>query len=139
MEEEIPTLRILSQPNDDPISGESGPSEECPGMGSGEMTAPRLSDRLFQLIVEAAPTGMILIDRTGQLVLVNAQIETLFGYSREELLGRPVEVLVPQRFRGSHPAYRGHFFDDPRPRAMGRAAICSVCARTAASFPSRSG
>jgi PAS domain S-box-containing protein len=60
-----------------------------------------------------------MTDRAGIIVLVNREIERLFGYSREELLGRPVDLLVPERFRASHPASRVDFLRDPRTRAMG--------------------
>jgi PAS domain S-box-containing protein len=88
-------------------------------MAPGEMAASRRPDALFQLVVEAAPTGMILVDRTGRVVLVNAQAEKLFGYSRDELLGHPVELLLPQRFRGGHPERRANFFENPRTQTLG--------------------
>jgi PAS domain S-box-containing protein len=69
--------------------------------------------------VESSPSGLLMIDDTGHIVLVNREIERLFGYSREELLGRPVELLVPLRFRGQHPADRAGFTEHPRVRAMG--------------------
>jgi PAS domain S-box-containing protein len=74
----------------------------------------------FRLAIEAAPTGMLMVDRAGLIVLVNAQIEKLFGYRREELLGKPVEMLVPERFRDKHPAYRKGFLEKPEVRPMGR-------------------
>jgi methyl-accepting chemotaxis protein len=73
----------------------------------------------YRLVVEAAPIAFVAIDREGVIELVNAQTEKLFGYRREELLGQPVEMLVPQRFRGNHPAHRTGFFGDPRARMMG--------------------
>jgi PAS domain S-box-containing protein len=73
----------------------------------------------FLLALEAAPTGMIMVDAHGKMVLVNAQIERLFGYSRDELIGRPVEQLVPERFRPSHPGHRDSFFAAPTFRPMG--------------------
>jgi PAS domain S-box-containing protein len=62
---------------------------------------------------------MVIVDSEGRIVLVNAQTERLFGYGRDELLGRPVECLVPQRFHGNHAGHRSGFFSDPRPRPMG--------------------
>jgi PAS domain S-box-containing protein len=73
----------------------------------------------FRLAIEAAPTGMLMMDRMGQIVLVNAQVERLFGYPRDELLGRRIEMLVPARFRIRHPDFRKAFFGDPKARAMG--------------------
>ena len=75
--------------------------------------------RRFQLVVEAAPNAMVMIDRAGKIVMVNTQAERVFGYSRAELVGQPVEMLVPERFRGHHPELRKTFFADPRPRPMG--------------------
>ncbi|HEX7670055.1 MAG TPA: PAS domain S-box protein [Polyangiaceae bacterium] len=74
----------------------------------------------FRLALEAAPTGMLMMDRKGAILLLNSHIERLFGYSREELLGREVDVLVPARFRASHPEFRRDFFAAPRARPMGR-------------------
>src|SRR5271169_6266687 len=87
---------------------------------TGEATdALRESERRLQLVVEAAPNAMVMISRTGEIVMVNAQAERVFGYSRAELMGQPVEMLVPERFRGHHPGMRATFFADPRPRPMG--------------------
>ncbi|HVK55153.1 MAG TPA: PAS domain S-box protein [Burkholderiales bacterium] len=73
----------------------------------------------FRLAIEAAPTGMIMVDRQGYIVMVNVQTEKLFGYDREELVGKPVEMLVPQRFRERHPGFRSGFFNSPHTRPMG--------------------
>lgn len=73
----------------------------------------------FELAVEAAPNGMLMIDESGNIQLVNEQIERMFGYSREELLGKPIEMLVPERFHKNHPLYRKEFFKDPKARPMG--------------------
>jgi two-component system sensor kinase FixL len=62
---------------------------------------------------------MVIVNQDGQIVLVNSQTEKLFGYAREELLGRPVEMLVPERFRGSHQDHRTNYFREPRTRPMG--------------------
>jgi len=78
----------------------------------------RLVDR-FRATVESAPTAMVMIDAAGSIVLVNAETEKLFGYPRQELLGRSVEVLVPERFRFGHPQLRTEFFASPEARRMG--------------------
>jgi PAS domain S-box-containing protein len=73
----------------------------------------------FRLVVEAAPNAMVMINQAGAIVMVNVQAERVFGYPRDELLGQPVEMLVPQRFRGHHPGLRQAFFAEPRARPMG--------------------
>lgn len=77
------------------------------------------AEETFRLAVEAAPNGMIMIDSQGKIVLANKEMESLFGYSREELMGRPIEILVPDRARGNHPNFRASFFADPNFRPMG--------------------
>lgn len=70
-------------------------------------------------LLDAAPDAMVITDREGRIVLVNARVESLFGYRRDELLGRGVEVLMPERFHASHPEHRLRYFDEPHARAMG--------------------
>jgi len=82
-------------------------------------TATSHSDELFRIALEAAPTGMLLIDPAGRITLVNAQLERLFGYPRTELIGCLIEQLVPQRYRARHPEFRDEFFRDPQTRTMG--------------------
>ena len=77
------------------------------------------AEQRFRLVVEAAPNAMVMINRAGAIVMVNVQAERVFGHSRDELLGQPVEMLVPRRFRGHHPGLREAFFADPRARPMG--------------------
>jgi PAS domain S-box-containing protein len=79
-------------------------------------------DRTWQdswRLLEAAPDAMVGVDPAGQILLVNAQAERLFGYSRAELVGRPVEFLVPEALRELHPRHREHYLSDPRSRPMG--------------------
>jgi PAS domain-containing protein len=60
----------------------------------------------FRALLESAPDAMVIVDASGTIMLVNAQTEKLFGYKREELLGKPVEMLMPDRFRGNHLGHR---------------------------------
>ena len=78
----------------------------------------RLEER-FQRVVEFAPSAMVMINAAGQIEMVNTQAERVFGYARAELLGRPVEMLVPERFRKHHPGLRQSFMGDPKSRPMG--------------------
>ena len=75
--------------------------------------------RRFRIVVEAAPNAIVMSDRAGAIVMVNAQAERMFGYSRGELIGRSIDLLVPERFRVGHPQMRAGFLSDPRPRPMG--------------------
>lgn len=84
-----------------------------------DITERRRSEERFRLAVESAPNAMVMIDQQGRIVLVNGQTERFFGYSRDELLGQSVELLVPERFRGEHPAFRNEFFIHPETRSMG--------------------
>lgn len=76
--------------------------------------------RLFHGFLEAAPDAVVIIDGDGVIVQINSQTEKLFGHRREELLGRPLEVLMPERFRGAHVGKRRMFTAAPQARSMGR-------------------
>ena len=75
-------------------------------------------ESLFRAILESAPDAMVIVNKAGTIVLVNAQTERLFGYPREELLGQPVEVLMPERFRSPHVSDRNDYSSEPRVRPM---------------------
>lgn len=77
------------------------------------------AEERFRLVVEGAPIGMMMVDQAGLIVLVNAQVEKIFGYGRSELLGQRMELLVPERFRSRHPGLRETFFAAPSQREMG--------------------
>lgn len=84
-----------------------------------EVTARTQVEGRFRNLLEYAPDAMVIVNKVGEIVLVNSQTETLFGYTRTELLGRPVEMLVPERFRPNHPQHRSGYFTEPRVRPMG--------------------
>lgn len=80
----------------------------------------RLQSHLwFRAILDAAPDAMIITSRTGDILLTNAQAEKLFGYRADEMRGRQVEMLLPERFRADHVKHRANFFTEPRARPMG--------------------
>jgi PAS domain S-box-containing protein len=84
-----------------------------------DVTESRGAEQRFRTFVEAAPDAMVLASRDGTILLVNHQTERLFGYRRDELLGFPVEILIPARFRGAHSGHRSKFFNEPLLRPMG--------------------
>ncbi len=84
-----------------------------------DITTRKQTEAQFRQVVESAPNGMLVANQDGVMTLVNAQIERYFGYDRQELIGQPVEILIPDRFRAQHPGQRTGFFHKPTVRAMG--------------------
>jgi PAS domain S-box-containing protein len=84
-----------------------------------DVTEQRLAEELFELAVEACPTGMMMVDRGGRIVMVNSEVEHLFGYRRDELMGQPVEMLVPIDMRAGHKKLRSDFSKRPQSRKTG--------------------
>jgi PAS domain S-box-containing protein len=83
-----------------------------------DVTLRREAEERFRLVVEAQPTAMIMVDAAGTMALVNRQTEHLFGYERNELLGKRIEMLIPERFRTQHPGLRAGFLARPATRSM---------------------
>ena len=86
---------------------------------SRDITERKRAEVRFMDLLESAPDAMVIVDERGQLAMVNAQAEALFGYAREELVGKPVEQLVPERIRGEHVRHRTAYQREPKLRPMG--------------------
>jgi len=100
--------------------------EALPGFDTSE---------LFRLSVELSPSGLLAVDGRGTILLVNAEVERLFGYRRDELIGQPVERLVPAGSRAAHPAHRTAFLADPQRRLMGAGRELSGLRKDGSEFP----
>ena len=81
-----------------------------------DVSARRRAEDRFRGLLESAPDAIVIVDRSGEIVLANARAEAIFGYTREELIGRPVELLLPEQKRRAHAALREGYADQPRPR-----------------------
>jgi PAS domain S-box-containing protein len=93
------------------------------------------SELTFQLIVESTPNAIVLVNKEGKIAYVNNKTELLFGYTRLELIGQLVELLIPQRFRENHPAFRGMFTESPMVRAMGAGRELFALRKDGTEFP----
>jgi len=91
------------------------------GIGSitRDVTKLRLAEEMFRLAVEACPSGMLMTDRSGAILMLNTGIERLFGYSRDELIGQSVDILVPTKLRTQHEHWRAEYALRPKTRQMG--------------------
>jgi PAS domain S-box-containing protein len=89
----------------------------------------------FRGLLEAAPDAIVGVTRDGRIALVNAQAERVFGYTREELVGQPVEILVPERLRELHPSHRARYFAEPLPRPMGAGTQLAARRKDGTEFP----
>jgi len=84
-----------------------------------DISARQKSQQQFRALLESAPDAMVILDERGAIQLVNAQTERMFGYQREALIGKSVEVLIPERLRGHHVGHRERYFQQPNVREMG--------------------
>jgi len=109
-----------------------GPERNDAGVGNRLMsneTESRLhkSEGMVSALLESAAQGILSIDRTGRIVLVNHRAEEMFGYTREELVGAEMELLIPESKRGKHIQDRADYFAHPRSRPMGIGmGVCGV-------------
>jgi PAS domain S-box-containing protein len=95
----------------------------------------RRSEERFHSAMESAPNAMIMVNRGGRIEMLNLQAEVVFGYSRDELLGEPIEMLIPERFRRVHPGDRMTFFADPKARPMGAGRDLYALKKDGSEFP----
>jgi PAS domain S-box-containing protein len=84
-----------------------------------DITSVKRAEERLRRVIESSPSAMVMVNARGEIVLVNGQTEKLFGYDRNELIGRTIEVLVPESFRERHPNYRRSFLQQPQARPMG--------------------
>jgi PAS domain S-box-containing protein len=108
----------------------------------GERTLPALLEKQRQqeeanlrAFAEAVPEGIVLVSQDGKIYIANRRIEEMFGYSRQELVGQGVDILVPPRYRTTHAAQRSRYFAEPGVRAMGASRDLTACRKDGTEFP----
>ncbi len=94
-----------------------------------------VTDSLFRQLLESAPDAMVIIDEDGKIAIVNCRAEAMFGYERADMLGQPVEMLLPARLRDAHAAHRSKFARNPRLRPMGQGQELVARAEDGSEFP----
>ncbi|MEZ5889641.1 MAG: PAS domain S-box protein [Xanthobacteraceae bacterium] len=104
-----------------------------------DIGAQKLAEAQFRIAVEASPSGMVMVDPSGTILLVNSELERVFGYSREELVGRSFEMLVPERYRTAHVKLVAEFGKSPTVRRMGAQRDLSGLRKDGTEFPAEIG
>ena len=104
-------------------------------LGERDALAQALAGARFYELLEAAPDAILEVDRDGRILLLNAAAERLFGFAREELLGQPVELLVPENFRAAHPGHRASFLADSASREVAPGGCVEALRKDGSQFP----
>jgi PAS domain S-box-containing protein len=144
----LEALAVLEHLSRGEAAARSGPSPKQPdseqpidgfprptAAADAPCSPPAWSEAVLRSLLEALPDALVVIDPAGLIVLVNEKTENLFGYQRKDLLGRPLEILVPERFRGAHVEHRKTYFASPRSRAMGSGAELLGRRKDGSTFP----
>jgi PAS domain S-box-containing protein len=117
------------------ISNGTRPTPELEANRRQTEAALSASEQQFRGLLESAPDAMVIVDADGHIALVNRQTEQLFGYAREELLGQPIETLVPDRFRSRHVNHRSGYVTEPGVRPMGAGLQLYALRKDGTEFP----
>jgi PAS domain S-box-containing protein len=100
-----------------------------------DVTTQRAAEARFRALLESAPDGIVVVDASGTIVIVNSQTERLFGYTRQELIGQPIELLVPARYHETHKGDRQGYVSDPKLRPMGAGRSLTGLTKDGHEFP----
>ncbi|HWG98187.1 MAG TPA: PAS domain S-box protein [Pilimelia sp.] len=119
------------------LSPITDPSGRIVGVASisRDVSERERAEAMFRGLLESAPDAMLGVTRDGTVTWLNTQAERLFGYSRDELLGQSVDILVPERIRAAHPRQRERYFADPQPRRLGTSRDLTAVRRDGTEFP----
>lgn len=104
-------------------------------MPEKELAEHKKGELKFKGLLESAPDSMVITDRDGVILMVNAQTERIFGYNRSEMIGKKVEILIPDRFRNKHTGHRHNYVDNPKVRAMGAGMLLFGQRKDGSEFP----
>jgi PAS domain-containing protein len=108
------------------------------GLPKNDYSEGLSGEERFRRLLEAAPDAMVIVNGGGRILLVNSQTESIFGYTREELLNQPVEILIPVSLRQKHSQHRDAYYGAPHVRPMGTGLELLGCPEMAPHFQSKS-